>query len=523
MKYHAFQLSKCLIIFISFTSLFLQQACSEKKNKDKNTFTIVTYEDVKDWDPATAFSLEVLPMSNMYEPLLWHDAGTMPGKFLPGLATSYSKSKDGLVWQFNLRRGVLFHDGTQFNAESVKYVVERNKTLNQGASYLWSAVDTIKIDSPFQITFFLTSPVPFDKIVSSQYGAWMYSKSFSDISKDSILNGYGSGTGPYTLKKWVKNKYVLLEKFDGYWKGWERKKHYNSIKIQIVTESSTRLQMIQSGLADYAILIPTQLLGSLEKNPKVTISYHNSWTNEFYLLNTKKYPTNNIWFRRAIASSLDRKTLVRHIYKNVAEEAKGLIPKHLPLFSEPDSLIEFDLERAKHFIKLSKIKTNNTKTDLSFVSTYEEYRLTALMLFDNLRKIGVDLDMKPGMWSSNWDKARNLETSPNIISMAWWPTVSSPSDLFFALFCTEKNPLFNLSYYSNAVVDSLTKTAWELESIEPERSREIYKKLQNILINDCVVIPAVDIKTPSVRRSNISGLKTNPAYSTIFVYDLSQI
>ena len=90
--------------------------------------------------------------------------------------------KDGLVWTFNLRDGVFFHDGTEFNAETVKFVVERNKTLNGGASYIWSYVDKIIIKDLQQVRFILSSPVPFDKIVSSQYGAWMYSPSFDTIS-----------------------------------------------------------------------------------------------------------------------------------------------------------------------------------------------------------------------------------------------------------------------------------------------------------------------------------------------------
>ena len=503
----------CLVFFIG--------SCSDQARVD-NSFVIATYDDVKDWDPATAFSLEVLPMSNMYEPLLWYDAGTKPGKFLPGLATSYSKSSDGLTWKFNLRNDVSFHDGTKFNAEAVKFVIERNKKLNGGASYIWSAVDQIVINSPYQITFTLSSPVPFDKIVSSQYGAWMYSSSISDVSKDSLLNGYGSGTGPYRLKKWVRNKYILLEKFDKYWRGWNKGDHFKSVIIKVVSESSTRLQMIDRGLADYAILIPVQLLKTFENNPDVTVSYFHSWTNEFYLLNTKKHPTDNIWFRRAIASSLDRKTLVKHIYKDTADEAKGLIPQNIPLFQEPDSLLKFDLDMARHYLEKSKINLTNTKTDFSFVSTYEEYRLTAFMLLDNLRKLGVALDLKPGLWSTNWDKAKKLETAPNIISMAWWPTVSSPSDWFFALYHTQENPLFNLSHYSNTVVDSLTQKAWKLESIDPGTAREIYKELQDILIDDCVVVPAVDIKIPSVRKSNIDGFKNNPAYSTVFVYDLSK-
>ena len=516
---HAIQNSFTYLFFISI--VLFQFNCFVNNKKNKKAFVIATYDDVKDWDPATAFSLEIFPMSNMYEPLLWYDAGSKPGKFLPGLATSYSKSKDGLVWTFNLRDSVFFHDGTEFNSEAVKFVVQRNKKLNGGASYIWSSVEKITINGPHQITFTLSRPVPFDKIVSSQYGAWMYSPSIAKVSKDSLLNGYGSGTGPYQFKKWDRNKYILLEKFDKYWKGWNKDNHYESILIQVASESSTRFQMIESGLADYAVLIPTQLLETLENNSNVTISYHQSWTNEFYLLNTKKHPTNNLWFRRAIASSLDRNTLVNYVYKNTAVEAKGLIPENITLFKEPDSLLKFDLDNAKRYLKRSKINLNNIKPDLSYVSTYEEYRLTTFMLLDNLRKVGIELDIKPGLWSTNWDKAKNLDTAPNIISMAWWPTVSSPSDWFFALYNTQKNPLFNLSYYSNSEVDSLTNKAWELESVEPETAKDIYKKIQNILINDCVVIPAVDIKIPSVRRSNINGLKSNPAYSTIFIYELS--
>ena len=101
-----------------------------------SSFIIATYDDVKDWDPATAFSLEVLPMSNIYEPLLWYDASTDSGQFFPGLAVSYSKSSDGLTWEFILREGVSFHDGSSFDSETVKFVVDRNKKMNGGASYI---------------------------------------------------------------------------------------------------------------------------------------------------------------------------------------------------------------------------------------------------------------------------------------------------------------------------------------------------------------------------------------------------
>ena len=56
------------------------------------------------------------------------------------------------------------------------------------------------------------------------------------------------------------------------------------------------------------------------------------------------------------------------------------------------------------------------------------------MLLDNLKKVGIPLKIKPGLWTSNWDRAKNIKTAPNIISMAWWPTYPTPSDWFISLF-----------------------------------------------------------------------------------------
>jgi peptide/nickel transport system substrate-binding protein len=104
--------------------------------------------------------------------------------------------------------------------------------------------------------------------------------------------------------------------------------------------------------------------------------------------------------------------------------------------------------------------------------------------------------------------------------MAWWPTYPTPSDWLFGMYKTQKDPLFNLSYYSNPLVDSLMQTARSIESISPDRAKILYKKVQEIIINDCVVIPAVDINIQSVYNSEIVGFKKNPAYSTLFFYDL---
>jgi len=511
-------LNKHILIKLFIIIVFFIFSCSNEIPKDEETFTFITYDDVTNWDPATAFSLEVVPMSNIYEPLLWYKNSTIS----PGLAKSFQKSNDGLEWVFYLQENVFFHDGNIFNADVVKFVIDRNKTFTKGPSYIWSSVDTVKVLNEYTLSILLKEPVPLDLILSSQYGAWMYSPNIENISLDSLKNGYGSGTGPYYLDRWDKNSAIYLKKFENYWNRDDNKGYFKRVNLKVVSEASTRLQMIKNNYADFVTLIPSQLIEKSGNYLNVNISYQDSWINHFYLLNTKKEPTNNIWVRRAIAASFDRKIINKYVYKDLGSIPEGVIPSSLPMFSKPDSLVEFSKTNALNFLKKSNKKPSDLKVDLSYVSSSEEYRLTALMLYDNLRKIGINLDMKPGLWSTNWQKAKNIKTAPNIISMAWWPTYPTPSDWFFSLYKTQKNPLFNLSYYSNPVVDSLIQTAWSLESIHPEKATLIYKNVQEIIINDCVVIPATDLNIQSVYNNEIIGFEKNPAYATLFFYNLKR-
>ena len=516
---------KGYMLYLRYSSFFILVffiSCSKDIKKDNAVFVIATYDDVHDWDPATAYSLEVLPMSNMYEPLLWLDASEKEHKLIPGLATSYKKSKDGLVWSFELRRNVSFHDGQPFNAQAVQYVVNRNKSLYQGASYIWSHIKGVQAVGDYNVKFILDKPVPLDKIVSSQYGAWMYSPGTKHMSRDSIARGYVAGTGPYKLKSWERNNQIELIKNNDYWGGWDKDDYFTAIQIRVVSESSTRLQMVESGLVDYAVLIPNHLLDKLKNSTDVKVSFFPAWINHFYLLNTKKFPTNNVFFRKAIAASFDRKKINQYVYGNLGREPKGLVPSNIPLFAAPDSLIAFDLKKARSYLLKSGLSNKETSVDFSYVATSEEYRLTALTLFDNLRQIGVETNLKPGLWSTNWEKAKNINTAPNIISMAWWPTYSSPSDWFFGLYETQTNPLFNLSYYSNTEVDSLIVLAWENEATNPQKAQFYYKTIQEKLIDDCVVVPASDLNVQAVYGSDIYGLTPNPAYSTLLVYKLER-
>lgn len=102
-----------------------------------------------------------------------YDANT--DKYIKVLAEDYSHSKDGLTWTFKIRKGVKFHDGTVCNAQAVKFSIDRNKAMKQGAAYIWDAVKEVTATDDYTVEFKLSHPADMEEVVSCQFCAFIYS------------------------------------------------------------------------------------------------------------------------------------------------------------------------------------------------------------------------------------------------------------------------------------------------------------------------------------------------------------
>ena len=141
-----------------FANMLLAGSVAQADNK---TVTYAMYGDIKDWDPASAFSLEVMMLVNVYGPLMWYNPPGSKEQFTPALAKSWAVSEEGLTWTFNLRENVKFHDGEDFNAQAAKTALERTMELKKGAYYIWSSVEAIDADG-LTLTIKTKTPQPLD-------------------------------------------------------------------------------------------------------------------------------------------------------------------------------------------------------------------------------------------------------------------------------------------------------------------------------------------------------------------------
>ena len=214
------KLLKAALVPFAALALSASALFSVAAQANDKTVTYAMYSDIHDWDPASAASLEIMMLANVYEPLLWYNPPGSADQFTPALATSWSVSDDGLTWTFNLRDGVSFHDGEPFNAAAAKASLERTIELGKGLAYIWGNVDSVNAVDNLTLEIKTKNPQPVDLIASSQYAAYMYSPKAAEAGPDWFNAGNAAGTGPYVVRQWDKAQQVVLEKNDGYWGGW---------------------------------------------------------------------------------------------------------------------------------------------------------------------------------------------------------------------------------------------------------------------------------------------------------------
>ena len=128
-----------------------------------------------DLDPSSSFSNDNTVMGNAYETLTFYNAPGSDTEISPKLATSWEQSDDGLTWTFHLRAGVKFHDGTDFNADAVKFSIDRTMSLGLGASYIFDPVESVNVIDDLTVEFKLKYTAPLDLILATGYAAWIMS------------------------------------------------------------------------------------------------------------------------------------------------------------------------------------------------------------------------------------------------------------------------------------------------------------------------------------------------------------
>jgi peptide/nickel transport system substrate-binding protein len=487
-------------------------------------FTYDTYTQVMvdGWDPATEYSNGIIAMSNMYETLTRYDPATH--KVGPLLATSWSSSNKGLTWTFHLRHGVYFHTGRLMTAQAAKAAIERTIKLNGGAAYIWGSVKNIATPDQYTLVFSLKYASPLDLEASADYSAYIYdTQAAGGGSLTKWLNkAHDAGTGPYTVQTYNSGQEfeVVLKAFPKYWGGWQGN-HYAKVVYRVVPQDTTAVQLLRSGQVNFIEQMSPSLWKSLKGTSGVTLSSTASWQNLLGQLNCQ---TLSLPVRQAISYGINYSGIVAAL-QGAAVPSSGIVPPGL--FGHFGDLPNYSYNLAKATSLLNSAGYGPGKKALSLSLTYTQgdsnEQVVATLIKSSLAKLNINVSVQSLAWETQWSKGKSAKAAQHqdIFLEYWWPDYADPYSWFVNLLASEKQPYFNLSYFSSNTLDKQINQVESLVATSPSAGAQLYRTMQTETLDQAPIAYLYNQNYQYAMTSNFTGLQVNPAYpNVVFAYNL---
>jgi peptide/nickel transport system substrate-binding protein len=282
-------------------------------------------------------------------------------KVVPALATEMPKLVGPSTWEVKLRKGVKFHNGEEFNAESAKFSLER---LAQGQGKLRGAtffapIDRVEIVDPFTIRVHTKKPWPTFTVVMTFVQGGMYPpKAYKD--KDStFISRTPIGTGPFKFVRWSKDEEIVLEANDQYWRGAPKIK---TVVFRPIPDDAVRVAALQNGEIDVAVNIPPHLAAIIDKHPKLFLStapsirtiqlmfYSHQMDAQHKPTGPYNGPTADKRVRQAIAYAIDADEIIKSVLDGKGMRVATMLPSMHFGYDPQLKPIKYDLARSKKLL-----------------------------------------------------------------------------------------------------------------------------------------------------------------------------
>ncbi len=477
-------LKKVVFSFILFFFLTLTAVGTE----GSNAVCIGITGGSDTFDPAhTIDSASTFFTFNIYDKLVRFDPQTYEIK--PGLAESWETRDRGTAWIFKLRKGVKFHDGTDFTAQSVVFNFQRQMVKDFKHHYydfplfkeIFPHLEGIQALDRYTVAFYLNKPFyPFLASLSSDSAAIVSPTAVKRYKKKFPL--HPCGTGPYKLKLREKGKRIVLEANPDYWRG---APPVNEFVFVIISQ----LEAMQRMFIDQKIDIMLGLSISRTKGLKRLnwVSFHRSTqlTSNFLAINLEHKYLKRRNIRKALWYLWDKR-IITYVYQEYAVAADSIIPPTLPGYRNITGEHEFSLEKALQLLKKEKIKK---PIELDCL-IYEKDSLTHLILSyyaKRLKPAGIQLKIQQ-VPANEFDK-RATTGAYALIFSGWVADYPDPhtfiSPMLSKTLMQEGFP--NFSAYEGKSLRTKVDAA-AAESVASKRV-ERYKEIVGIIDDETLYIP----------------------------------
>jgi peptide/nickel transport system substrate-binding protein len=460
----------------------------------------------------------------IYDPLVaWEmDVADRPGKLVPGLATAWEvDASDRRRWVFRLREGVLFHDGSRFDADAVIWNFE--KVLNAQAPHfdnrqaaqvrprlpsvaayrkldaMTVEVTTKAVDSlfPYQMLWFLiSSPAQYEKL----------GRSWEKFAFEP------SGTGPFRLARLVPRASAELVRNEGYWNP-ARRARAERIVLVCAPDAVTRTNALISGQVDMIETPAPEMVAQLRQTGARIVENVTPHIWNYHLSLLEGSPWRDIRLRKAANLAINRDEVVA-LMNGLAKPAAGVVDPSSPWFGKPGFQVKYDPDAARKLVAEAGFSPSRPMRTKFLVATGGSGQMLSMPMNEYcqqaLREVGIEIELVPvelEVLYTCWRQGaagelarRNGATANNVAYVT--------SDPLYALIrffhSNQVSPAgVNWSHYKDAETDGLIDAA--LSSFDTAEQDRLMAEVHQRVVDEALLIFVVHDTNPHALGRKLGG------------------
>jgi peptide/nickel transport system substrate-binding protein len=469
-------------------ALDLSRLAAAQEGTPGGTAVVVCAANPASWDFTKTTWPTFEALCFMYDRLLiMNDAEELQ----PALVTEWEVSEDGLEYALTLREGVTFHDGTPFNADSVKFNIERQLAIPDSANYAdYEPVERIDVVDDLHVNIVLREVRPdFAYLGLAQWGA----AQISPTAYEELGDRYSDapvGTGPFMFQSYVPGSLIRYVRNENYWGGAPL---LDAVEVKIIPEPSVQLVEIEAGTADAVIVTDPQNVARLEDAGLTIVSIITADT-VFISFNLSEPPINELAVRKAIAHAIDRDTIIESVLFGYAEKARGGVTTTSPFYDESVPMVEYDPEEAGRLLDeagwvmgADGVRERDGVTlTLNQISTdFENWGLFNQIIQEQLQAVGINCEISTLEWNAYLDQWRENQGGWNATYHQQGTQVAATEAIEAGW---QPDAYWTITQIDDATDPDLVAARDELQAIwdewqatlDPERRQELATQAQTI-------------------------------------------
>src|SRR5271166_107916 len=489
-----------LVLFMLLTR------CTRKP--DPNTLVMIIESSPTNLDPRVGVDAQ----SERIDELLFDSLVRRDEHFnlKPWLAESW-EIPDSLTYIFHLHHGVRFHDGQSLTARDVKWTFDSlmSGQLRSAKASTYAPVDRVEAPDDYTVTFRLKQP--FAPLL------WNLSDGAIGIvpyGSGEDFNRHPIGSGPFRFISAQQDKEVVIERNSGYW-GTPAK--LQRVQLKVIPDATTRALELRKQSADVAInSLTADTVVTLERDRDLSVKEAQG-TNYMYLaMNLRDPILKDVRVRHAIAYAIDVQPIIHYLLRDQAQPAYSVLPPQHWAYDGDVERYPHDPARARQILDdagygpVDGIRFHITMK----ITTEESTRLLAAVLQQQLREVGIALDIRSFEFATFF--ADITKGAYQFHSLRWIGGNLDP-DIFEHIFGSNSfaPKRANRTFYSNPHVDELIREG--RATVDQQKRKVIYDLIQQVLAEELPYINLWYLDNVLVHANRVQGIELGPAGSYDFL------